>query len=137
MRVLLVLAMIPLLAACSVFSSSEPSATLVEAPPGTETAAGTTDTTGDPAGSTTTLPTDSTTKPAVSVPAAKMPPASAPAAKAPEPAPEAPLTTPGTNIAGKWAGSWVGTGLFNAPRQENLTLEIAQRGDAGYGRMVI
>jgi peptidoglycan-associated lipoprotein len=148
MRVLLVLAMIPLLAACSVFSSSEPSATLVEAPPATETAAGTTDTTGDPASSTTTLPTDSTTTPVVtsvpatpaptaSAPAAKTPPASAPAAKAPEPAPEAPLTTPGTNIAGKWVGSWVGTGLFNSPRQENVTLELAQRGDAGYGRMVL
>lgn len=146
MRVLLVLAMIPLLAACSVFSSSEPSATL-EAPTGTETA-GTTDTTGDPASSTTTLPTDSTTTPAVtsapatpaptaSAPAAKTPPASALAAKAPEPAPEAPLTTPGTNIAGKWVGSWVGTGLFNSPRQENVTLELAQRGDAGYGRMVL
>ena len=50
MRVLLVLAMIPLLAACSVFSkSSEPTATLAETP-STETAAGTTDNTGAPAG---------------------------------------------------------------------------------------
>jgi len=149
MRVLLVLAIIPLLAACSVFSKSEPSGTLVEAPPGTETAAGTTDTTGDPATSTTTLPSDTTTTPAVTsapatptpataaatAPAGKTPAASArAAAKEPE---SGPLFTPGTNIGGKWTGSWVGTGLFNAPRQENLTLEIAQRGDAGYGRMVI
>ena len=149
MRVLLVLAIIPLLAACSVFSKSEPSGTLVEAPPGTEAAAGTTDTTGDPATSTTTLPSDITTTPAVTsapatptratpaatAPAGKTPAASAPAAaKEPE---SGPLFTPGTNIGGKWTGSWVGTGLFNSPRQENLTLEIAQRGDAGYGRMVI
>src|SRR5439155_722257 len=83
MRVLLVLAMIPLLAACSVSTSSEPVATLGDPPSGTETAAGTTDT------------------------------------------------------AGKWTGMWVGSGLFKSPRQENLTLEMAQRGDAGYGRMVL
>src|SRR5262249_56722980 len=73
--------------------------------------------------------------PAAAAPAGKAPAASARAgAKEPE---SGPLFTPGTNIGGKWTGSWVGTGLFNAPRQENLTLEIAQRGDAGYGRMVI
>ena len=44
MRVLLVLAMIPLLAACSVFSSSEPPATLADTPP-TETVVGATDST--------------------------------------------------------------------------------------------
>ena len=43
----------------------------------------------------------------------------------------------GTDISGRWTGSWVGAGLFNAVRQENLTLEMAQRGDAGYGRMVL
>src|SRR5262245_33283927 len=149
MRVLLVLAIIPLLAACSVFSKSEPSGTLVEAPLGTETAAGTTDTIGDPAISTTTLPSDITTTPAVTsapaTPTSATPAATAPAGKTPAASARAaakepesgPLFTPGTNIGGKWTGSWIGTGLFNAPRQENLTLEIAQRGDAGYGRMVI
>ena len=143
MRVLLVLAMIPLLAACSVFSSSEPSATLVDTPPGTETA-GTVDPSTDPESGTTaaatngTTPAAATTAPAASAPAAKTPAASAPAAaKTPEPAAAQPLTSAGTNIAGKWTGSWVGTGLFNAPRQENLTLELAQRGEAGYGRMVL
>jgi peptidoglycan-associated lipoprotein len=143
MRVLLVLAMIPLLAACSVFSSSEPSATLVDPPPGTEIA-GTVDPSTDPQSGTTaaatngTTPAAATTAPAASAPAAKTPAASAPAAaKPPEPAAAQPLTSAGTNIAGKWTGSWVGTGLFNAPRQENLTLELAQRGEAGYGRMVL
>src|SRR5215813_8943664 len=109
MRVLLVLAIIPLLAACSVFSKSEPSGTLVEAPTGTETAAGTTDTTGDPATSTTTLPSDITTTPAVTsapaTPAAAAPAGKAPAASARAAAKEpesGPLFTPGTNIGGKW-----------------------------------
>src|SRR3989442_1047465 len=53
------------------------------------------------------------------------------------PAPPAPAAVNGTDISGKWVGSWVGNGLFNAPRQENLILEIAQKGDAGYGRMII
>ena len=49
MRVLLVLALIPLLAACSVFSSSEPPASLADTPPA-ETVAGATDSTGVPTG---------------------------------------------------------------------------------------
>src|SRR3989454_10300261 len=56
-------------------------------------------------------------------------------AKVPGPLAESPAT--GTDISGRWTGSWVGTGLFNAVRQENLILEVAQRGDAGYGRMVL
>jgi len=43
----------------------------------------------------------------------------------------------GTDVSGRWSGSWIGTGLFNAPRQENLTLDLAQQGDIGYGRMVL
>ena len=41
------------------------------------------------------------------------------------------------DVSGKWTGSWVGTGLFNSVRQENLTLDLTQSGDAGYGRLVI
>ena len=147
MRVLLVLAMIPLLAACSIFSSSEPPASLAETPP-TETVVGATDSTGVP--TDTTSPSDATvtlsptstgtsTPPAsVSPPPAKAPAPAATAMPAPvNPAPPAPAAVNGTDISGKWVGSWVGTGLFNAPRQENLTLEIAQKGDAGYGRMIL
>ena len=151
MRVLLVLAMIPLLAACSVFSSSEPSATLGDTP-STEATVGTTDSTGTAAGGTSTaqtLPSDATTTPATVDPtpvAATPAPASNPsvAAKtpAPTPAPAAPApslspSTAGADISGKWVGMWVGTGLFNSPRQENLTLELAQKGEAGYGRLVL
>jgi len=42
-----------------------------------------------------------------------------------------------SDISGKWTGWWIGTGLFNSPRQEDLTLDLVQKGDAGYGRMVI
>src|SRR2546427_8139145 len=43
----------------------------------------------------------------------------------------------GADVAGKWTGSWVGTGLFNSVREENLSLDLSQSGDAGYGRLVI
>jgi peptidoglycan-associated lipoprotein len=163
MRVLLVLALIPLLAACSVFSSSEPPASLADTPPA-ETVAGATDSTGVPTGETspsdatltptstapsgTSSPTGASTPTASSAPTEKSTapvPAAPPAAKAPAatamPAPVNPTppspSVAGTDISGKWVGSWVGVGLFNAPRQENLTLEIVQKGDNGYGRMVL
>jgi peptidoglycan-associated lipoprotein len=139
MRVLLVLAMIPLLAACSVFTSSKPSASLVDVPPGTETTAGAPDSTEVRATEITPTAANGTAAPAApaTAPAATAPAASAPAAAmTPAPAP-APITSTVPDISGKWIGSWVGTGLFNSPRQENLTLDLAQKGEAGYGRMVI
>jgi peptidoglycan-associated lipoprotein len=42
-----------------------------------------------------------------------------------------------SDITGRWTGHWIGTGLFHSPRQEDLTLDLVQRGDAGYGRMII
>ncbi|MGH7343744.1 MAG: OmpA family protein [Candidatus Rokuibacteriota bacterium] len=57
------------------------------------------------------------------------------AAKSPEP--DAPPMSTVPDISGKWTGSWIGTGLFNSPRQENLTLDLAQKGEAGYGKLVI
>jgi len=41
------------------------------------------------------------------------------------------------DISGHWTGSWVGTGLFQAVRQESLTMDMTQRGNAGYGRLVL
>lgn len=166
MRVLFVLALIPLLAACSVFSSSAPPASLADTPPA-DTVAGATDSTGVPTGETS--PSDATvslspTSTATSTPSGTSSPASAPTATsvptetstAPAPASPPPAKAPdatampapvnptppspsvaGTDISGKWVGTWVGSGLFNAPRQENLTLEIVQKGDSGYGRMVL
>jgi peptidoglycan-associated lipoprotein len=139
MRVLLVLALIPFVAACSVFSSSEPSATLDDTQP-TETAAGTTDSTGAPDSGTGTAPAGVTPTPVAATPTPAANPPVAAKTPAPTPAPATPApsaSSTGADISGKWVGSWVGTGLFNAPRQENLTLELAQKGDAGYGKMVI
>ena len=140
MRVLLVLAMIPFLAACSIFSSSEPSATLVDTQP-TETAAGTTDTHGrsgrrDEHGPRQRDP-DACRRDADSrrERARRGEDACARARARAAPAPSASST--GADISGRWVGSWIGTGLFNAPRQENLILELAQKGDAGYGKMVL
>jgi peptidoglycan-associated lipoprotein len=42
-----------------------------------------------------------------------------------------------SDISGRWTGTWVGAGLFHAVRQENLTLDVAQKGNAGYGRLVL
>jgi peptidoglycan-associated lipoprotein len=53
----------------------------------------------------------------------------------PAPLVESPATA--SDVSGRWTGHWVGTGLFNSPRQEDLTLDLVQQGDAGYGRMVI
>jgi peptidoglycan-associated lipoprotein len=41
------------------------------------------------------------------------------------------------DISGHWTGSWVGAGLFKAVRQESLTMDITQRGNAGYGKLVL
>jgi peptidoglycan-associated lipoprotein len=41
------------------------------------------------------------------------------------------------DISGHWSGSWVGTGLFHAVRQEPLRMDMTQRGNAGYGRLVL
>jgi peptidoglycan-associated lipoprotein len=41
------------------------------------------------------------------------------------------------DISGRWSGSWIGAGLFHAVRQENLTLNLTQKGNDGYGRMVL
>ena len=41
------------------------------------------------------------------------------------------------DISGRWSGSWVGAGLFQAIRQEPLTLDMTQRGNAGYGKLVL
>lgn len=48
---------------------------------------------------------------------------------------ESPATA--SDASGRWTGWWVGTGLFNSPRQEDLTLDLVQKGEAGYGRLVI
>ena len=43
----------------------------------------------------------------------------------------------GQDIAGRWRGNWTGTGLFQAPREDAITLEVVQRGNVGVGRLVL
>jgi peptidoglycan-associated lipoprotein len=44
----------------------------------------------------------------------------------------------GPNLAGKWTGSWMGTGLFpTALREDAVSLDLVQSGDLAHGRLVI
>ena len=39
------------------------------------------------------------------------------------------------DVSGRWVGTWVGTGLFDSPREDSITLDIKQVGHIGYGRI--
>jgi len=41
-----------------------------------------------------------------------------------------------SDVTGRWMGTWIGTGLFESPREDAVILEIKQVGFAGYGRMI-
>ncbi|HET7342175.1 MAG TPA: peptidoglycan-associated lipoprotein Pal [Methylomirabilota bacterium] len=41
------------------------------------------------------------------------------------------------DVSGHWTGSWIGTGLFNSPREDAVTLDLRQQGYVGYGRLVL
>lgn len=43
----------------------------------------------------------------------------------------------GTDIAGRWRGTWTGTGIFNSAREDDVTINFVQRGDMGLGRLVL
>jgi peptidoglycan-associated lipoprotein len=43
----------------------------------------------------------------------------------------------GTDISGRWTGTWIGTGLFNSPRQDDVTVDLVQSGHVGHGRLII
>ena len=47
-----------------------------------------------------------------------------------------PVSSAETDVTGRWTGTWVGTGIFDSPREEAVVLDIKQVGFAGYGRMV-
>jgi len=40
------------------------------------------------------------------------------------------------DVAGQWIGRWIGTGLFESPRNEDLKLDLVQQGDLAQGRLV-
>ena len=41
------------------------------------------------------------------------------------------------DISGRWIGSWRGTGLFMAPREDSVKVELVQYGDIADGRFVL
>lgn len=41
-----------------------------------------------------------------------------------------------SDVTGRWTGTWVGTGVFESPRQEDVVLDIKQVGMTAYGRMI-
>jgi peptidoglycan-associated lipoprotein len=41
------------------------------------------------------------------------------------------------DLSGRWTGKWAGTGLLMAPREDAVTLDLAQSGDVAYGRFVL
>ena len=43
----------------------------------------------------------------------------------------------GLDIEGRWRGNWTGTGFFQSRREDAITLDLVQRGDTGYGRLVL
>ena len=42
----------------------------------------------------------------------------------------------GLDVAGRWRGTWTGTGIFNSAREDSVTVDLVQRGDMGRGRLV-
>ena len=50
--------------------------------------------------------------------------------------PSALAKTTDSDVTGRWTGTWIGTGLFESPREDEVILEIKQVGNSGYGRVV-
>jgi peptidoglycan-associated lipoprotein len=45
--------------------------------------------------------------------------------------------TAATDIGGRWIGHWTGAGLFGSYREDDVTVDLVQRGDAAVGRLVL
>jgi peptidoglycan-associated lipoprotein len=43
----------------------------------------------------------------------------------------------GLDIAGRWQGSWTGTGIMYSSREDSVRVDLVQQGDMGLGRMVL
>jgi peptidoglycan-associated lipoprotein len=56
-----------------------------------------------------------------------------------------PKLTPSANIleqssadvAGRWTGTWTGTGIYNSTREDTVRVDLVQQGDRGLGRLVM
>jgi peptidoglycan-associated lipoprotein len=54
------------------------------------------------------------------------------------PAPSAAVAeTSGPDVAGRWIGHWTGAGLFDSYREDDVTVDLVQQGDAAVGRIVM
>jgi peptidoglycan-associated lipoprotein len=45
--------------------------------------------------------------------------------------------TAGPDISGRWIGHWTGAGLFDSYREDDVTVDLVQQGDAASGRLVL
>jgi peptidoglycan-associated lipoprotein len=53
------------------------------------------------------------------------------------PPPSASVAQPSSvDVAGRWRGHWIGTGIFQSHREDDVRIDLVQVGDAGYGRLV-
>jgi peptidoglycan-associated lipoprotein len=49
----------------------------------------------------------------------------------------APVVEPAeVDVSGRWVGYWVGTGIFNSPREDTARVDLVQNGNLGRGRIV-
>ena len=44
---------------------------------------------------------------------------------------------PTADVSGQWTGRWIGTGLFESPRNEDVRLDLVQQGELAQGRLVL
>jgi peptidoglycan-associated lipoprotein len=47
-----------------------------------------------------------------------------------------PVSSAPSDVSGRWTGTWIGTGLFDSPREEEVILDLKQVGRVGYGRVI-
>jgi peptidoglycan-associated lipoprotein len=47
-----------------------------------------------------------------------------------------PVSSADSDVTGRWSGTWIGTGLFESPREDDVVLELKQVGFSGYGRVI-
>ena len=54
------------------------------------------------------------------------------------PSPSGSVAQPSSvDIAGRWRGHWTGTGIFQSSREDDVTIDLVQTGNAGYGQLVL
>ncbi|MBI4594206.1 MAG: hypothetical protein HY728_08315, partial [Candidatus Rokubacteria bacterium] len=49
----------------------------------------------------------------------------------------APTKPPAVDVTGRWAGTWLGYGIVDIPREERATADLTQKGARGYGTLAL